>query len=345
MKKEIVSIAAMAIISSAYAAHASADTHVVQKGDTLWQLSKKYSVSVAELKSINGLASDFLKINQPIKIAKTVTAPATKPAPPAVKEPSKPSSKPVTHTYTVASGDTLSKIAIKHNISLQTLMNLNGLTTHLIFPGQTLKVTSSSSQGPKEEVKPAQPTQPAPALTQYMVKKGDTLSKIAAQTKTSVSDLRKWNGLSGDYIFVGQVLMLQKNTAIAPEVPAVQVPKDVQKIISAAKNLLGKPYIWGGSTLTGFDCSGFIYYVLKQTGSQMGRYSTDGYYSRSYYVSTPQPGDIVFFENTYRKGISHMGIYLGNDEFIHADSTLGVTISNINNAYYQKHFDGFKRFY
>ena len=65
---------------------------------------------------------------------------------------------------------------------------------------------------------------------------------------------------------------------------------------------MGVPYVWAGSTPDGFDCSGFIYYAYNKAGKQMGRYSSEGYYNRSFYVNEPQPGDLVFFENTYKKG-------------------------------------------
>ena len=108
---------------------------------------------------------------------------------------------------------------------------------------------------------------------------------------------------------------------------------------------MGIPYVWGGSTLSGFDCSGFIYYVVNKTGKSIGRYSAAGYFDRSYYVDQPQAGDLVFFANTYKKGISHLGIYLGGRQFIHADEKYGIKISTLDSPYYTEHFDSFKRLY
>jgi cell wall-associated NlpC family hydrolase len=180
-----------------------------------------------------------------------------------------------------------------------------------------------------------------PVTTEYVVKSGDTLGMIAGRYQLSVKELIELNQLSSDQIYVGQKLKVpgtktQTETTVDTELAAM--------MIASAKKLIGIPYVWGGSTLAGFDCSGFIYYVANQAGMEIGRYSAEGYYDRTYYVDTPKAGDIVFFENTYKRGISHLGIYLGNNQFIHANDS-GVMISNLQGAYYQAHFESFKRFY
>ncbi|ULT59970.1 C40 family peptidase [Neobacillus drentensis] len=126
--------------------------------------------------------------------------------------------------------------------------------------------------------------------------------------------------------------------------PVTQTDAAAQ-IVSIAKSLIGVPYVWGGSTASGFDCSGFIYYVANKAGKSLPRTSAAGYYDRTYYVNSPKAGDIVFFENTYKQGISHLGIYLNDNQFIHADEKHGIMISNLNSPYYTAHFAAFKRFY
>ncbi|WP_433959466.1 LysM peptidoglycan-binding domain-containing protein [Cytobacillus horneckiae] len=346
MKKQMVSLAAVAIVSSAFAAQASADsTHTVKKGDTLWELSKKYNTSVAQLKKWNNLSSDFLQINQKLVISGDSST---------TSKPNAPSNQPqAKNTYKVVSGDTLSKIAKQHNMSVKTLKDLNKLTSDLIFPGQVFTVSGTASGSNNNNN-----SSPSPApgggnsnSGVYVIKPGDTLSGIAAKTNTTVSNLKKWNNLKSDFILAGQKLVLNGNQGgsgkpaeTKPPTPNENVSGNAAAILNEAKKYLGTPYVWGGSSPSGFDCSGFIYYVLNQTGTNIGRTSTEGYYSRSYYVDTPQPGDIVFFEGTYKSGPSHLGFYLGNNEFIHASSN-GVEITNLNNSYWKKHFDGFKRFY
>lgn len=116
-------------------------------------------------------------------------------------------------------------------------------------------------------------------------------------------------------------------------------------LIGTAQSVMGTPYVWGGAQPGGFDCSGFIYWAHKESGNDVGRTSTDGYYNKSYMVDSPQVGDLVFFEGTYRQGISHMGIYVGGGQFIHASTSAGVTVSSVNGPYWGDHFHSYKRFY
>lgn len=353
MKKQAASLMTAALLSSTFAGIASADTYTVKKGDTLSRIASTYKTSVSELKNTNKLSSDLIYANQ--KLTVPPFAQKTKVSSPAHV---KPAAAKKAEMYTVKSGDTLSKIAASQKIKLADLMSLNDIKGHLIYPGQKLKVSNGLTEEPVEKTTPvknepaktASPVQTPPktAQSEYTIKSGDTLSKIALQHDMTVKQLKELNNLSSDLIFVGQKLKVNKQTEskVSTE-KTVQQPIQAAEpnVISIAKEYMGVPYLWAGSTPDGFDCSGFIYYAYTKAGKQMGRYSSEGYYNRSFYVNEPQPGDLVFFENTYKKGISHMGIYLGNNEFIHASTTGGVMISNLSEAYYAKHFEGFKRFY
>lgn len=115
-------------------------------------------------------------------------------------------------------------------------------------------------------------------------------------------------------------------------------------IIATAKKYIGVPYLWGGSTPSGFDCSGFVQYVFKAHGISLNR-TCETQYKHGTYVSKSnlKPGDLVFFQNTYKSGISHVGIYIGNGQFIHASSSKGVVISNLSSSYYVSHYYGARR--
>ena len=132
---------------------------------------------------------------------------------------------------------------------------------------------------------------------------------------------------------------------MAPSASALNGSSTVaQTIITNAKRYLGTPYVWGGTTPTGFDCSGYTQYVLKLSGINLPRTTTEQYKVGTYVAKSDlQPGDLVFLENTYRKGISHVGIYIGNNQMIHASSSKGVTISNLSSSYYTKHYYGARR--
>lgn len=107
-----------------------------------------------------------------------------------------------------------------------------------------------------------------------------------------------------------------------------------QEIADFAKKLVGKPYVYGSTGPNSFDCSGFIVYVYRQFGISLPRTSqAQAYVGNRIGKSDLLPGDLVF-SNTYGT-LSHVGIYIGNGKFVHAaNSSTGVTISDMNDGYY-----------
>ncbi|QKS72696.1 S-layer homology domain-containing protein [Paenalkalicoccus suaedae] len=105
-------------------------------------------------------------------------------------------------------------------------------------------------------------------------------------------------------------------------------------IVNNAKKHIGVPYLFGGTTPAGFDCSGYARYVFNESGISLPR-TTGEQYSTGQHVakSNLQKGDLVFF-NTSGRGVSHSGIYMGGNQFIHASSSRGIIISDINDPYY-----------
>lgn len=347
-KKTIFSVAATTILATSFTSQAFAQTYKVKKGDSLWKIAKKYNTSVGALKSTNHLASDTIYPNQVLNVsafqakasARSVSAPSS-------------SAK----TYTVKSGDTLSAIALNHGISVSNLISWNKLSSSLIYPGDVLAISkgagsdtpSSSSSSPSSSPRPAGSSS---STTTYTVKSGDTLSGISKQFGTSVSKLKSLNNLSSDLIFAGQKLKVTgspsgSSTSVTAGDTTSGSSHSVSSLISIANSLIGTPYVWGGTSPSGFDCSGFICYVYKKAGYDISRTTAAGLYNRSYYVSSPKPGDLVFFEGTYGtnpSAITHVGIYLGGGRFIAANSD-GVSVSSVSYNYWKSHFDSYKRLY
>jgi peptidoglycan DL-endopeptidase LytE len=119
---------------------------------------------------------------------------------------------------------------------------------------------------------------------------------------------------------------------------------NVINLIGDAAELLGTPYLWGGtSPEKGFDCSGFIVHLFKKQGISLPR-TVALIWNAGKPVDKPSVGDLVFFE-TYQPGASHLGIYIGNNQFIHCSSSKGVTISSLTSKYWSDHYLGAKRYY
>ena len=117
------------------------------------------------------------------------------------------------------------------------------------------------------------------------------------------------------------------------------------QIVAEARKYLGVRYVYGGASPNGFDCSGFVYYVLKQFGYSPYRTPADQYrMGTSVSKANLQPGDIVFFANTGGSGITHVGIYVGNGQFIHSpNSRSTVSYADLTSGYWANHYYGARR--
>ncbi|MBY0120569.1 C40 family peptidase [Bacillus sp. S/N-304-OC-R1] len=161
----------------------------------------------------------------------------------------------------------------------------------------------------------------------YQVRTGDTLWKIAQANNLSVNQLSEWNKLIDYVIYPGQKLIISGS-----------VISKVDALVTEAKKYIGVPYVWGGSTPAGFDCSGYLNYVFNNVGIAIPR-TVLTIWNATKPVSSLKIGDIVFY-NTTDSGPSHAGIYLGDNKFIHSGSSTGVTISDMNLAYWKTRYLG-----
>ena len=162
-----------------------------------------------------------------------------------------------------------------------------------------------------------------------------TLKKIKSSQKPQIettkpdnSKLDSFNDSDSKLIPLGKTL-ISKSKAEA--------------VVQTAKKLIGAPYVFGGTTPSGFDCSGFVQYAFKENGIEIPRLA-DEQYLLGTDVKTKEltAGDLVFF-TTYEAGASHCGIYLGEGQFLHVSSSYGVRIDYLDNTYWAPRFYGAKK--
>lgn len=178
-----------------YAGSTSSNTYVVQSGDTLWSIAKKFGVSVEELKNKNQLASNSLKINQVLFIPSEEEVPGD--------------------TYIVQAGDSLYSISRRYGLTVDELKKLNQLTSNALSIGQKLKIKGELITPPSSNI--------------YVVQPGDSLYKIANNYGVSVDNLKSYNGLSSNLLSIGQVLKIP-DTNMNQEIYTVQAGDNLYHI-------------------------------------------------------------------------------------------------------------------
>ena len=159
------------------------------------------------------------------------------------------------------------------------------------------------------------------------------------------------NGTRSAIIWMGWVALLLVATACAPwpERPNSSEPHyqaaTSNDIVSMARSELGVPYVYGGRTPKGFDCSGLVYYVYRHAGLNVPRTANAQFYaSHPVKLADIEPGDLVFFEIDGDAQM-HVGIYAGNGVFIHAPETgEKVSYARLDNPYWKARFAGAGRF-
>ena len=160
-------------------------------------------------------------------------------------------------------------------------------------------------------------------------------------TANAISDFQRDRGLDVDGVIGAETYRALMGREIA--VSRDGSSSNVRRIVQASLRYQGVPYVFGGTTPNGFDCSGFTRYVFAQAGVYLPRSADEQYeVGRSVSYSRLQSGDLVYF-TTYEAGASHVGIYLGNGQFISATSSRGIAIARMDSGYWGDRYIGARR--
>ncbi|MBN1613239.1 MAG: C40 family peptidase [Deltaproteobacteria bacterium] len=304
----------------------AADTYKVQRGDCLSKISKKFHVSIQQLRDANHLQGNFLMPGDRLVIPASGKSPEAKSCKkPSASQAGNVSVKAATaRYYSVKKGDSLYRIAKKTGVCIGDIQRLNHLRSNRLRIGQKLALSSPPKRpGPVRE--DAAATEEADDVAG--VDSGDPAVHLDDDLEEDVFDETSLTVMEDDGE-TGSDLLGKWHSR--PE---------RQLLVKVAKGFIGAPYRFGGSSVRGIDCSAFVKkiyqifdVILPRTAREQSRVGMQ--VSRS----ELEAGDLVFF-NT-RRPIGHVGIYIGNNEFVHAAAgrSRKVRISSLDEPYYNRRY-------
>lgn len=347
MKKKNLLMTALATLSASGAllttgASALADSYTVVKNDTLWGLSKKYGVSVSDLKKANGVSGHLIYVGQKLQIP-------TKSTKTAKISTSTSTVDTTSTTHTVVKGDTLWSLAKKYGVSVSTLMKANNLSSSTILIGQSLNLragmttygvngvtsgssstaastntasstsTTASSQAPKAKKSTTTNTSSnsntsTSANTQSQSTASNSSASTTTNTNTAASNA---NTTSSTNTAASSSQAVSQAPTASTSTATTTASASASAITSYALTFLGVPYVWGGTTPSGFDCSGLVQYVYSHFGINLGRTTyTQQYAGTKISVASAQAGDLYFW-GSYGSAY-HVAIALGGGQYVMA---------------------------
>lgn len=341
----------------------AATMYTVKKGDNPYTIAKKFRVSVDNLVEANAIDPARLapgtRITIPSqgkkeRIARAQDTRAVKESAPLQRDrvdvlPSK-----KTPFHIVKKGDTLSSLSKRYSVPQQVLVEINDLRSSRLRIGQRIVLNRSEAMD-------------------YNVRKGDTIWNIARRFDLDPNELIEINGLESSSLKLNQKILLKRPAereethraelrqyetilSQSPEetesvnlMPEYEIEESGlkrlrERLVLFAHKMLDIPYRFGGNSLFGIDCSAYVKKVYSMIGIDLPR-SAREQFEEGIPVDEDNLsiGDLVFFR-TYASYPSHVGIYLGNNLFIHASSKKKrVTIDSLDTPFYLKRFIGAKR--
>jgi LysM repeat protein len=331
--------------------------HTVKKGENLYTIGKKYGKTPEEIKKLNNLTSSNLypgqKLIVGIKEGKTASEKERKYSIKEEKLTSEKSENLIKEYYTVKKGDTLSKISKNFGVSVAQLKKMNGLKNSKLKIGQKLivrikKIDEFENARKEINFDEIEPIADVSKKVYYKVCEGDTIESICEKFQIEPEKLLSANLLKKEDLKVGQILVIPPRDLLEEKTEKetdLEKRSDLRtKIIEEALNFLGARYRFGGESKSGLDCSALTRLVYRVIGLDLPNTSYSQF-ENGIPVKKEEalPGDLVFFKKGGR--IGHVGIYLGNDLFVHASFTLKrVVISSLSERYFKERFAGFRRY-
>ena len=237
---------------------------------------------------------------------------------------------------------------------------------------QVLLIPAANSRQPREPVKKSsnESSSESSSLSSYVVQKGDTLSGISRKTGLPVEEIKRINQLQTNKLAAGQTLILSvsksrtedpeelgdaedqpenssgveeeaKEVAVEPASGGWKSPEERSLFVRVVKTFLGVPYRLGGATLKGIDCSAFVKRIYEIFNTQLPRTTWEQFrIGKKVGKGDLEEGDLVFFKvPTRRANNRHVGIYIGNNEFVHASSrNREVRVDSLEAPYFSKRF-------
>jgi LysM repeat protein len=264
--------------------------------------------------------------------------------------------------YSVKSGDSLYTISRSFGVSVDAVKGANNLRSDSLRPKQVLLIPVQKKRLPEETLR-----KPPAETETYIVKKGETLHSISISAGISVAEIKRLNRLVSTALKTGQALLLprvereedfeeegdmeetlpepvtqkeeQKQEITLPGKPREESSEEKNLLVRVVKTFLGVPYRLGGSTLKGIDCSAFVKKIYEIFNVHLPRTAREQFrFGKKVDKGQLEKGDLVFFK-TRRGENTHVGIYIGNNEFVHASShSKEVKIDNLEAPYFNQRF-------
>lgn len=264
--------------------------------------------------------------------------------------------------HKIVKGESIYAIAKKYDVKEAAIYELNPhvkgkllkLNSILIIPNNKVIAEQIATNNSKEDLSQTQ---------NHIIASGETLSKISRKYGTSIKELERLNPAIPKKLPIGYSLIIREEPptieAITKEFGAnaiventekveTEEPATVQFLIDTALEKLGTKYRSGGTTFSGFDCSGLIFNTFKEIDFTLPRSSNQqAKIGTKIQKSQAQKGDLIFFATNGSRSINHVGMIteiIGDEiKFIHSSTSLGVIVSSIKEAYYSKRFKQINR--